>query len=286
MRKIFITGGSGQLGKACIPLFEKDYTVLAPRSAELDLGDSDALAAFLEESRPDVILHCGAWTAVDDAEKQENRERVWAVNAKSTACLADYCRDTGAKLVYVSTDYVFDGKGTDPWRADCRDFAPLNYYGLTKRAGEGAAETLENSCVVRTSWVFGEGKNFVNTMLRLGKTHGELRVVKDQIGRPTYAPDLARLLREMVFKNARGSFHACNEGENVSWAGFAEEIFLQTRQNVKILPVTTAEYGQSLAARPENSRLDTSKLVQYGFTPLPDWKDALGRYLKETAWDR
>lgn len=247
----------------------------------LDITDGAAVRETLRAQRPDAVIHCAAWTAVDAAEDEDKRELVQAVNAEGTRHIAQACREIGCKLMYISTDYVFDGRGESPWQPDCTDYAPLNVYGRTKLEGEQAVcELVERHFIVRIAWVFGlNGQNFVRTMLRLGQTHDTLRVVCDQIGTPTYTPDLARLLVDMIQTERYGRYHATNEGGYISWYDFAREIFRQAGMNVNVLPVTTAEYGVSKARRPFNSRLDKRKLVENGFAPLPDWRDALSRYL-------
>ena len=237
----------------------------------------------MEEVRPDAVIHCAAWTAVDAAEDAENKDTVYAVNVNGTKYLAEACRRQGCKMMYISTDYVFNGQGETPWTPDCKDYAPLSVYGQTKLEGELAVSSLlEHYYIVRIAWVFGlNGKNFIKTMLNVGQKYDTLRVVKDQIGTPTYTFDLARLLVDMVETERYGYYHATNEGGFISWAEFAEEIFRQAGMATKVVPVTTEEYGLSKAARPFNSRLDKSKLMDYGFEPLPTWQDALGRYLKE-----
>ena len=228
------------------------------------------------------MVHCAAWTAVDAAEDEDKRDKVMAINAGGTANIAQACRSIGAKMVYISTDYVFNGQGTEPWDPDCRDYAPLSVYGKSKLEGELAVSgTLEKYFIVRIAWVFGvNGKNFIRTMLNVGKTHDTVRVVNDQIGTPTYTRDLAVLLADMIGTEKYGYYHATNEGGYISWYDFTCEIYRQAGYTTKVLPVTTAEYGLSKAARPFNSRLDRSKLVRNGFTPLPDWKDALARYIE------
>lgn len=249
----------------------------------LDITDAEAVRESFLRAQPDAVIHCAAWTAVDAAEETENRDKVRAINAGGTRHIAQICRELGCKLMYISTDYVFDGQGEDPWQPDCKDFAPLNVYGQTKLEGELAVrELLEKYFIVRIAWVFGlSGKNFIRTMLRLGQTHPTLRVVNDQVGTPTYTLDLARLLVDMIETDKYGTYHATNEGGYISWYDFACEIFRQAGLPVTVQPVTTAEYGLSTAARPFNSRLDKAKLVENGFVPLPDWRDALKRYLKE-----
>ena len=247
----------------------------------LDITDGEAVSRVLCEVRPDAVVHCAAWTAVDLAEDEDKRGRVRAINAGGTRHIAQACRALDCKLMYISTDYVFDGQGDTPWQPDCTAYAPLNVYGQTKLEGELAVrELVERFFIVRIAWVFGlNGKNFIKTMLRLGQTHDELRVVCDQIGTPTYTLDLARLLVDMIETDKYGVYHATNEGGYISWADFAQEIFRQAGMATQVVPVTTAEYGLSKAARPFNSRLDKAKLVENGFAPLPDWRDALGRYL-------
>ena len=249
----------------------------------LDITDEAAVARALEEVKPDVVVHCAAWTAVDAAEEEENAAKVRAVNVDGTRYLAENCRRIGAKMIYLSTDYVFDGAGTQPWQPDCKAYKPLNVYGQTKLEGELAVSgTLEKYFIVRIAWVFGKnGKNFIKTMLNVGKTHDTVRVVADQVGTPTYTFDLARLLVDMAESEKYGYYHATNEGGYISWYDFACEIFRRAGYSTQVLPVTTAEYGLSKAARPFNSRLDKSILSEAGFAPLPDWKDALARYLKE-----
>lgn len=253
----------------------------------LDITDAEAVRESFLRAQPDAVIHCAAWTAVDAAEETENRDKVRAINAGGTRHIAQICRELGCKLMYISTDYVFDGQGEDPWQPDCKDFAPLNVYGQTKLEGELAVrELLEKYFIVRIAWVFGlSGKNFIRTMLRLGQTHPTLRVVNDQVGTPTYTLDLARLLVDMIETDKYGTYHATNEGGYISWYDFACEIFRQAGLPVTVQPVTTAEYGLSTAARPFNSRLDKAKLVENGFVPLPDWRDALKRYLKEIRAD-
>ena len=229
------------------------------------------------------MIHCAAWTAVDAAEEEENKAKVYAVNVTGTQNIAEACKKLDCKMIYISTDYVFNGQGTEPWRADCREYAPLNYYGQTKLEGELAvAKAIEKYFIVRIAWVFGlNGKNFIKTMINVGKTHDAVRVVNDQIGTPTYTYDLARLLVDMVETEKYGYYHATNEGGYISWYDFCCEFFRQYGLTTKVIPVTTAEYGMSKAARPFNSRLDKSKLIEAGFKPLPAWKDAVKRYLQE-----
>lgn len=253
---------------------------------EMDITDANAVERVITAACPDVVVHCAAWTAVDAAEDAENIPKVRAVNAIGTQNIANVCKILGCKLIYISTDYVFDGQGTKPWVPDQKDYRPLNVYGQTKLEGELAvAGTLEKYFIVRIAWVFGlNGKNFIKTMLSVGKKYDTVRVVSDQIGTPTYTYDLARLLVDMAKTEKYGYYHATNEGGYISWYEFACEIFRQAGYPTKVIPVTTQEYGLSKAKRPFNSRLDKSKLVENGFAPLPDWKEALGRYLKEIGY--
>lgn len=250
---------------------------------QLDITDEAAVSRVIAEARPDAVIHCAAWTAVDLAEDEDKREKVRAINAGGTGYIARACKALGCKMMYISTDYVFDGQGETPWKPDCTDYKPLNVYGQTKLEGELVVSgTLEKYFIVRIAWVFGlSGKNFIRTMLNLGKTHGSVRVVNDQIGTPTYTLDLARLLVDMIKTEKYGYYHATNEGGYISWADFAAEIFRRAGMTARVIPVTTAEYGVSKAARPFNSRLDKRKLVENGFAPLPDWRDAVARYLAE-----
>lgn len=300
--KVFVTGVAGQLGHDVMnELSKRGYegvgTDLAPEYSgvqdnspvtkmpyvSLDITDASAVQATIKEVNPDVIIHCAAWTAVDMAEDDDKVEKVRAINAGGTQNIANIAKELDAKMVYISTDYVFDGQGEQPWEPDCKDYKPLNVYGQTKLEGELAvANTLDKYFIVRIAWVFGlNGKNFIKTMLNVAKTHDTVKVVNDQIGTPTYTYDLARLLMDMVETDKYGYYHATNEGGYISWYDFTKEIYRQAGLDTKVLPVTTAEYGLSKAARPFNSRLDKSKLVENGFTPLPTWQDALSRYLKE-----
>jgi dTDP-4-dehydrorhamnose reductase len=250
---------------------------------QLDITDSEAVASVLAEVKPDVVVHCAAWTAVDAAEDEENKEKVFSINAKGTENIAKVCKELDCKMIYISTDYVFDGQGDRPWEPDDKNYAPLNVYGESKLQGEMAVSSiLEKYFIVRIAWVFGlNGKNFIKTMINVGKTHDEVRVVNDQIGTPTYTYDLSRLLVDMAETDKYGYYHATNEGGYISWYDFCVEFYKQYGLETKVTPVTTAEYGLSKAARPSNSRLDKSKLVEAGFTPLPTWQDAVNRYLKE-----
>ena len=299
--KIFVTGVAGQLGHDVMNELAKrgyegigsdlapEYTGIQDGSAvtkmpyvSLDITNKNAVEQTLEQIHPDVVIHCAAWTAVDMAEDDDKVEKVRAVNAGGTENIALVCKKLDCKMVYISTDYVFDGQGETPWDPDCKDYKPMNVYGQTKLEGELAvSRNLEKYFIVRIAWVFGvNGKNFIKTMLTVGKTHDTVRVVKDQIGTPTYTYDLARLLIDMVETDKYGYYHATNEGGYISWYDFTCEIYRQAGYDTKVIPVTTEEYGMSKAARPFNSRLDRSKLVKNGFTPLPTWQDALSRYLK------
>lgn len=250
---------------------------------QMDITDGDSVASVLAEVKPDVVVHCAAWTAVDAAEDEENKEKVFAINAKGTENIAKACKELDCKMIYISTDYVFDGQGERPWEPDDKNYAPLNVYGESKLQGEQAVSSiLEKYFIVRIAWVFGlNGKNFIKTMINVGKTHDEVRVVNDQIGTPTYTYDLSRLLVDMAETDKYGYYHATNEGGYISWYDFCVEFYKQYGIETKVTPVTTVEYGLSKAARPFNSRLDKSKLVEAGFTPLPTWQDAVSRYLKE-----
>lgn len=300
--KIFVTGVNGQLGHDVMnelasrghegvgsdlaPLYSgiADGTAVTRMPyVSLDITDASAVKRVLEDVHPDAVVHCAAWTAVDMAEDDENVAKVQAVNAGGTQNIADICKELDCKMMYLSTDYVFDGQGTEPWQPDCKEYKPLNVYGQTKLEGELAVSgTLDKYFIVRIAWVFGKnGKNFVKTMLNVGKTHDTVRVVNDQIGTPTYTFDLACLLVDMIESDKYGYYHATNEGGYISWYDFTCEIYRQAGYTTKVVPVTTAEYGLSKAKRPFNSRLDKSKLITNGFKPLPDWKDALRRYLKE-----
>lgn len=282
--KVLVTGSKGQLGYDVIKeLCSRGHEALGFDLPELDITDEAAVLAVFDRVKPDAVIHCAAWTAVDAAEESGNIAKVFAVNEGGTRNIAAACKRTGAKLLYLSTDYVFDGQGSAPWGADETRFAPLNEYGKSKLAGENAVrELLQAYFIVRIAWVFGKnGNNFVKTMLRLSETHDTLRVVCDQVGTPTYTPDLARLLVDMIETDKYGVYHATNEGGYISWYDFASAIMQEAGKLTKIIPVTTAEYGLSKAARPFNSRLDKSKLKENGFEPLPDWRDALKRYLKE-----
>lgn len=250
---------------------------------QLDITDRNAVLSVFERIRPDVVIHCAAWTAVDAAEDDSNKETVDRINHLGTQYIAEASKVIDCKMLYLSTDYVFDGIGDRPWKPDDKCFSPLNVYGQSKLDGEFAVSSiLDKFFIVRIAWVFGlNGKNFVKSMINVGKTHDTVRVVNDQIGTPTYTFDLARLLVDMVETDKYGYYHATNEGGYISWYDFCVEFYKQYGLGTKVIPVTTEEYGLSKAARPHNSRLDKGKLVESGFTPLPDWKDAVRRYLKE-----
>lgn len=285
--KILVTGVKGQLGYDVVNECQKrGYDAIGVDVEDMDITDPESVDRVIAEANPDAVIHCAAWTAVDAAEEPENAAKVRAVNADGTQNIANVCKKLNCKLLYISTDYVFDGQGSEPWLPDQKDYRPLNVYGQTKLEGELAvANTVEKYFIVRIAWVFGvNGKNFIKTMLNVGKTHDTIRVVNDQIGTPTYTYDLARLLVDMAESEKYGYYHATNEGGYISWYDFACEIFRQAGYPTKVIPVTTAEYGLSKAKRPFNSRLDKHKLVENGFTPLPDWKDALKRYLKEIGY--
>lgn len=300
--KVFVTGVCGQLGHDVMNELAKrghegvgsditaQYAGAADGSAvvsmsyvQLDITDKEAVQQTITAVHPDAVVHCAAWTAVDLAEDEDKIDKVRAINAAGTKYIAEACKAAGCKMMYISTDYVFNGQGTEPWQPDCKEYQPLNVYGQTKLEGELAvAGLLEKYFIVRIAWVFGlNGKNFIRTMLNVGKTHDTVRVVNDQIGTPTYTLDLARLLVDMIETEKYGYYHATNEGGYISWYDFTCEIFRQAGYTTKVVPVTTAEYGLSKAARPFNSRLDKFKLVEQGFTPLPDWRDAVARFLAE-----
>lgn len=300
--KVFVTGVCGQLGLDVMNELAKrghegvgsditaQYAGAADGSAvvsmpymQVDITDKDAVQQTIAAVHPDAVVHCAAWTAVDMAEDEDKIDKVRAINADGTKYIAEACKAAGCKMMYISTDYVFNGQGTEPWQPDCKEYQPLNVYGQTKLEGELAvAHTLDAYFIVRIAWVFGlNGKNFIRTMLNVGKTHDTVRVVNDQIGTPTYTLDLARLLVDMIETEKYGYYHATNEGGYISWYDFTCEIFRQAGYTTKVVPVTTAEYGLSKAARPFNSRLDKSKLVEQGFAPLPDWRDAVARFLAE-----
>ena len=332
--KIFVTGVAGQLGHDVMNELSARgiegigsdiapvYSGAADGSAitsmpyvSLDITSGADVSSVISDLCPDAVIHCAAWTAVDAAEDEDKKAKVASINADGTRNIAAVCKKLDCPMMYISTDYVFDGQGEKPWEADCKDYAPLNIYGQTKLDGELAVSgLLDKYFIVRIAWVFGRnGKNYINTMLRLGKSHDTLRIVNDQIGTPTYTYDLARLLVDMILTDKYGYYHATNSelplaGQTaeagftpegcrlgyISWYDFSCEIFRQAAalgyeqyspENLKLIPVSTAEYGQSKAKRPFNSRLDKSKLAANGFTPLPDWQDALNRYLKDIDID-
>ena len=313
--KVLVTGVAGQLGHDVMnELAKRGYEGIGSDIAEsyngiqdgtpvvsmpyvqMDITDKASVEKVLTEVNADAVIHCAAWTAVDIAEDEDKKDKVHAVNAEGTKNIAEVCKKLDSKMVYTSTDYVFNGQGEEPWQPDCKDYQPLNVYGQSKLDGELAvSETLDKYFIVRIAWVFGKnGNNFIKTMLKVGKNHDKLRVVNDQIGTPTYTFDLARLLVDMIETDKYGYYHATNEGGYISWYDFTKEIFRQAveqghteygEDRITVDPVTTAEYGVSKAARPFNSRLDKKKLVENGFTPLPTWQDALGRYLKELNID-
>lgn len=280
--KALVTGIKGQLGYDVVnELKKRGHEAVGVDIEEMDITDSVSVEKVIKEVQPDIVIHCAAWTAVDAAEENEDKCRL--VNTKGTENIAKVCKAFDIKMVYISTDYVFDGQGTEPWKPDCKDYRPLNVYGQTKLEGEFAVSSnLKKYFIVRIAWVFGvNGKNFVKTMLNIGKNYDTVRVVNDQIGTPTYTFDLARLLVDMAESDKYGYYHATNEGGYISWYEFTCEIYRQAGYSTKVVPITTEEYGISKAARPFNSRLDKSKLKENGFEPLPIWQNALERYLKE-----
>ena len=300
--KVFVTGVNGQLGHDVMnELYKRGYEATGSDIADtyvgindfspvttmpyvkLDITDTEEVNRVISGLEPDVVIHCAAWTAVDMAEDDDKEELVRNVNAHGTENIAKACKNIDAKMIYISTDYVFDGQGTTPWSPDCKDYKPLNVYGQTKLEGELAVSSiLDKYFIVRIAWVFGlNGKNFIKTMINVGKSHDEVRVVNDQIGTPTYTLDLSRLLVDMIETEKYGYYHVTNEGGYISWYDFTKEIYRQYGLNTKVIPVTTEEYGLSEAKRPFNSRLDKSKLIENGFKPLPTWQDALRRYLEE-----
>ena len=299
---IIVTGACGQLGFDVVKeLYTRGNEVVATdikpeavglpkgvRYIQLDITDRDSVMHVIGCGKPDAVIHCAAWTAVDAAEEPENRGKVFAINAEGTRNLAAACKALGCKMLYISTDYVFDGQGTEPWQPDCAAYAPLNVYGQSKLAGELAVkELLDHYFIVRIAWAFGmNGVNFVKTMLRIGSSHDSIRVVNDQIGTPTYTPDLARLLIDMIQTERYGIYHATNEGPYISWYEYACEIYRQAGMHTWVVPVTTAEYGLSKANRPHNSRMDRTKLAESGFQLLPDWRNALNRYLQAIKLDQ
>ena len=300
--KVFVTGVNGQLGHDVMnELYKRGYEATCSDIADtyagindfspvttmpyvkLDITDTEEVNRVISRLKPDVVIHCAAWTAVDMAEDDDKVELVRNVNAHGTENIAKACKNIDAKMIYISTDYVFDGQGTTPWSPDCKDYKPLNVYGQTKLEGELAVSSiLDKYFIVRIAWVFGlNGKNFIKTMINVGKSHDEVRVVNDQIGTPTYTLDLSRLLVDMIETEKYGYYHVTNEGGYISWYDFTKEIYKQYGLDTKVIPVTTEEYGLSKAKRPFNSRLDKTKLIENGFKPLPTWQDALKRYLEE-----
>lgn len=302
--KVLVTGVAGQLGHDVVNELvgrgidavgsdlKPEYAGIQDGSpvtkapyVSLDITDPEAVKKVVSEVKPDAVIHAAAWTAVDLAEEPENHEKVYEINVAGTRSLARETAAMGGRFLYISTDYVFNGKGEKPWEPDDRSFAPQNFYGESKLLGEfAAASASERFFIVRIAWVFGlNGKNFIKTMLNVGKTHDSVRVVCDQIGTPTYTLDLARLLADMIVTEKYGYYHATNEGGYISWYDFTKEIYRQAGLTTEVIPVTTAEYGLSKAARPYNSRLNREKLVKSGFQPLPDWKSAVARYLREIS---
>ena len=297
--KLFVTGVAGQLGHDVMnELHKRGYegvgSDLAPEYAgirdgspvtampyvSMDITDAASVEKILTDCQPDAVVHCAAWTAVDAAEDEDKREKVRLVNVVGTENIAKVCKKLGIKMMYLSTDYVFDGQGTAPWKPDCKDYKPLNVYGQTKLDGELAVyNNVEKFFIIRIAWVFGKGKNFIKTMINLGKTHDHLTVVNDQVGTPTYTYDLARLLVDMIETEKYGNYHATNEGGYITWYDFACEIFRQAGIEVDVAPVSSDQYPAK-AKRPSNSRMSKQKLVDNGFELLPTWQDALGRYLK------
>lgn len=307
--KVLVTGVGGQLGFDVMnELAKRGYegigsdilkeaaSIDAPY-VQMDITDGVAVLKNIKEIKPDAVIHCAAWTAVDAAEDEDKQDKVYKINSEGTENIAKACKEIDVPMMYISTDYVFDGQGEKPWEPDCKDYKPLNVYGDSKLKGELAVSgILDKYFIVRIAWVFGKnGSNFIKTMLNVAKTHDKLTVVNDQIGTPTYTFDLARLLVDMIETDKYGYYHATNEGGYISWYDFTKEIFRQavelgrdeySEQNVQVSPVTTREYGVSKAARPFNSRLDKKKLADNGFKPLPSWQDAVGRYLKEIEFYR
>lgn len=300
--KVFVTGVNGQLGHDVMnELYKRGYEATGSDIADtyvgindfspvttmpyvkLDITDTEEVNRVISGLEPDVVIHCAAWIAVDLAEDDDKVELVRNVNAHGTENIAKACKNIDTKMIYISTDYVFDGQGTTPWSPDCKDYKPLNVYGQTKLEGELAVSSiLDKYFIVRIAWVFGlNGKNFIKTMINVGKSHDAVRVVNDQIGTPTYTLDLSRLLVDMIETEKYGYYHVTNEGGYISWYDFTKEIYKQYGLDTKVIPVTTEEYGLSKAKRPFNSRLDKSKLIENGFKSLPTWQDALKRYLEE-----
>ena len=289
--RVLIVGANGQLGRdVTAELRSRDIDIITSDIVGecdflLDFTDKKKTLELVNQVEPDAIINCAAWAKVDDAEDEENKPIVYKLNVTGVENLVEAAKNVDAKLMHISTDYVFNGEGTTPWKPDDKCFGPEGYYGETKLLGEKAAEKyIDKAFIVRIAWLFGGPVSFVNTMIKVGRNHDEVRVVNDQIGTPTYSKDLARLLVDMIQTDKYGYYHATNEGGYISWYDFCKEIYKQADMNVKVNPVSTAEYGLSKAKRPLNSRLDKSKLVEQGFKPLPDWKDALSRYLKEQKY--
>ena len=294
--KVLVTGVGGQLGYDVMnelaqrgheaigsDILKKESIKLPYEYVQLDITKQLDVMRTIYNIHPDVVIHCAAWTAVDAAEEEANKAKVFSINVDGTRYIAEACRAINCKMLYISTDYVFDGQGVEPWQADCKNYAPLNVYGESKLQGEiSVSNTLEKYFIVRIAWVFGlNGSNFIKTMLNVGKKYKALKVVNDQIGTPTYTYDLARLLVDMIETDKYGYYHATNEGGFISWYDFACEIFKQVGYDIKVVPVTTEEYGLSKAKRPFNSRLDKNKLSINNFQRLPIWQDALSRFLKD-----
>jgi dTDP-4-dehydrorhamnose reductase len=286
--KVLVTGVKGQLGYDVVnELQKRGYETVGVDIEEMDITDENSVKKVITEVNPEVVIHCAAWTAVDAAEDEANIPKVMAVNVKGTEYIAKVCKDLDCKMIYISTDYVFDGQGERPWQPD-DERKPLNVYGESKYQGELAVQKYLNKYyIVRIAWVFGtNGKNFIKTMLNLGQTHDKLTVVNDQIGTPTYTYDLARLLVDMAETDKYGIYNATNEGGYISWYDFTLEIMKQAGKyddrynHVEVTPVGSDEYPAK-AKRPSNSRMDKSKLVENGFTPLPTWQDAVERYVKK-----
>lgn len=294
--KVFVTGIGGQLGYDVMnelaqkgheaigsDILKQENIKLDYEYVQLDITKQLDVMRTIYDIHPDAVIHCAAWTAVDAAEEEVNKAKVFAINVDGTRYIAEACRNIDCKMIYISTDYVFDGQGAEPWQADCKSYAPLNVYGESKLQGElVVSNILEKYFIVRIAWVFGlNGNNFIKTMLSVGRKYKSLKVVNDQIGTPTYTYDLARLLVDMIETDKYGYYHATNEGGYISWYDFACEIFKQAGYNTKVLPVTTEEYGLFKAKRPFNSRLNKNKLMVNNFQLLPSWQNALSRFLKE-----
>ena len=300
--RVLVTGANGQLGHDVVnELIKRGHKVIATDVVDslemavdrykrhyefypMNIVSSVVVEDTVSKTRPEAIIHCAAWTAVDAAEEEENKQKVYNINVVGTRNIAEAAKKYDCKVLYLSTDYVFNGKGEDPWDPDDKSYAPLCYYGQTKLEGEFAIAELKKFFIVRIAWVFGlNGKNFIKTMINVGRTHDEVRVVNDQIGTPTYTYDLSRLLVDMIETDKYGYYHATNEGGYISWYEFCLEIYKQAHIKTRVISVSTADYGLSKARRPFNSRLDKSKLSENGFERLPDWRDALRRYLKESG---